>query len=422
MNTTEARHKRAKLIEEARSIHDRAERERRELTAEEASRFDAFMGDADRLALDIEREERLQGLEGDLSRPLPVMTMGGEELRADVPGADTEHRSQRDPEHNEAFRSWLRRGYHGIGQYERQVLEKRSEGMAPEFQALGAYGDPEAGGYLVPTTLWREITRVMKDFSGVVQAGPMTLRTGNGAPIAFPVADTTEEMGMIIPENDEVPELSTDFASKTLHSHMYSSGIIRASVQLLQDSALNLEAYIAEMMGERIGRILNRHLTVGTGDGQPQGVVTGTTEGVETAAPDAITFDDVVELVHSLDPAYRNRAVFMMNDATFHHLRLLKDGQDRPLWQTSLSERNPDRLLGYGVRINNDMPTIEAGKKVVLFGDFRSYAFRDVNGALMTRFSEKYMDRLQYGYMISSRYGGMLLQPAGMRYLAMADE
>ena len=133
--------------------------------------------------------------------------------------------------------------------------------------------------------------------------------------------------------------------------HKYSSKTVAVPIELLQDSNADIEAFVNNRLITRLGRITNKHFTVGTGSSQPSGVLTGATLGVTGAKAqvDSVTYDDLVELEHSLDPAYREggRCAFMFADATLKAIKKLKDGQGRPLWLPGIDVKEPASILGY---------------------------------------------------------------------------
>jgi HK97 family phage major capsid protein len=201
---------------------------------------------------------------------------------------------------------------------------------------------------------------------------------------------------------------------------MYTSKLVRVSLQLLNDNAFDLESWLAGVLGRRIGRAQNQHFTTGTGTAQPEGVQTNAVIGKTgaTGQTTSVTYDDLIDLIHSVDPAYRNsgRAQFMLNDASLSAARKLKDGQNRPLWEPSIQVGTPDGLLGYGYTINQDMPVMAANAKSIMFGDFYAgYLIRDVQDVQLLRLAERYADYLQVGFLAFARTDGTPQDTAAYR-------
>ena len=118
-------------------------------------------------------------------------------------------------------------------------------------------------------------------------------------------------------------------------------------------------------------RIANSKLTTGYGSSDVEGIVTNSVAGVTAASATAVTADEIIDLVHSVDPAccVRN-AAFMMNDNTLASVRKPKDGDGNYLWQMGNYQAGvPQNLLGYNVVVNQDMGSIATAKKTILFGD-----------------------------------------------------
>jgi len=206
-------------------------------------------------------------------------------------------------------------------------------------------------------------------------------------------------------------DATTPFGTKTLASFLYSSKIIQVSVQLLNDSAFDLESWLATKMGQRIGRIVNNHLTVGTGGGtQPAGIVPGLTAvqaGVGNST--SFTYSLLIDTIHTVDPAYRAGARWMMSDAALKVARKLLDGSNRPLWEPSLQVGVPDSLIGYPVTINQDVAAPAASAKSIVFGDLAAaYVTRAVQGVAVLRLNELYAANLQVGFLAFARYDGVV--------------
>jgi HK97 family phage major capsid protein len=193
-----------------------------------------------------------------------------------------------------------------------------------------------------------------------------------------------------------------------LNAYMYTSKLVLVSYQLLQDSAVNIESFLARKLGQRIGRIQNQHFTTGTGTGQPLGLITGATT-INTAATGStvlIKYADLVTTMFKVDPAYRNggNVKWMWSDTALSTIRQLVDSQNRPLWEPSVQAGTPDMLLGKPIIINNDLAVPAANAKTGAFGDFEAgYIIRDVSGVQTVRLDERYADFLQVGWFAYCR-------------------
>ncbi len=393
------REKRAKLVEDARAIMDKAD-----LGADDEARFDELMAEADKLKAEIDRLERLADAEHDLSERV-YQRAGREDI--------TTGEAQRDMEvENEVFNAWLAGGMSMLSDEQRQIMGRfqANSNDLRRIQNAQSTGANTGGGYLVPDDFRALLEKVMKEFGGMRSVATI-LPTATGGTLLMPTTDDTSNKGAILGENTQVSEQDVTFGQVSLDAYMYTSKLVRVSLQLLQDSAINLQSLLASLLGERIARIVNEHCTIGTGTDQPDGIVTASTLGKTGAAGqvDSVTTDDLVDLEHSIDPAYRRGAKWMFADSTLKVLKKLKDADGRFLWLPGLATREPDTILSYPFTVNQDVPAMAAGAKSILFGALHKYIIRDVLGIHMMRLNERYADYLQVGFMAFSRHDGELL-------------
>ena len=240
----------------------------------------------------------------------------------------------------------------------------------------------------------------------------------------YPTINDTATDANLISEAAAVTVQDMTFANKQLSAYNYASQV-RVSMQLLQDNAFDLNAFLAESMGERIARASNGALTTGTGSSQPQGIVTGSALGNTAAGATAITESDLLDLVYSIDPSYRNKPSFglMMHDNVASAIRALGFGSsnDFPIFVPSMEAGQPDRILGVPVYINNDMQSsIATGTKTVIAADFSKYVVRNAGGVQFVRLNERYMDELEIGFVAYARKDGAVLDSRAVKHLIQA--
>lgn len=371
--TQDLRERRLKTWEQMQAML--AETREDGMSAEQKETYDKLESEEFRLRDDIAARDRAAKIEADLQKPQNV----DERIARPAGSGDfvPEERAYRN-----AFGSWLRG--RELSNEERKVLNRGLE-QRDQLTNPGS-----SGGYLVPEQFSNKIFEHRKYFGGVRDvAGNIT--TATGGDLMWPNNDDTGNVGFIVGEGGTITELDTTFSSRTFKAWKYASGLIQVSWELMQDSAFNLEEFLARKFGERIGRIENTHMTTGTGATQPEGFVTnGAT--VSTATNDTTELVDIVTLIYSVDRAYRINGAFMMNDAIVAHLRKKQATTGDFIWQPSAQMGEPDRLFGYPVIVNNDMaatPTTDAAK-VAAFGDFSNgYMIRDVKGVSVIRLNER---------------------------------
>lgn len=270
------------------------------------------------------------------------------------------------------------------------------------------------GGYTVPVDVAGQISEVLKAYGGVRSVANV-IQSNMGNDINFPTSDGTSEVGELIGQNTTATAADPSFGVVTLSTYKFSSKIVAVPFELLQDSAADVEAFVARRLGDRLGRITNTYFTTGTGTSQPKGVVTAAASGKvgTTGQTTSVIVDDLIDLVHSVDPAYRaGNCKFMMNDASLKVIRKLKDTAGRPVFlpgYEGLGGAMGDSLLGYDVVINQDVATMAANAKSILFGDFSRYTIRDVMGFTLFRFDDSAYAKLgQVGFLAWMRTGGTL--------------
>ncbi|WP_181444676.1 phage major capsid protein [Bacillus sp. 03113] len=396
--------KRANLWEQAKEIHEKSVTEQRSLSGEEQTQYDKITADIDGLTATIDREKRMEEQRAEMEKA--AFEKKGQKKEnnenRNIPTLETE-------EYRDAYKSWLKTGIQGLDTEQRTILDNGRQTF--EARALSAVTGA-SGGFTVPQGFYNEIISAMKPFGGMRQSRATILRTGSGNDLPIPTNDDTANVGAIVGENAAAGN-ATDpvFAQKILKAYKYTSKTFLIPIELLQDSAFDVEAFIRQKITERIARILNQHFTTGTGSGQPQGVVTGSTLGKEgaTGQTGSITYDDLVDLQHSVNPLYRANAEWMFNDNSLKIIRKLKDSNGLPLWQPSLTAAEPDTILGKPYRINTDMADMAASAKSILFGDFANYFIRDVLDLMIVRISEKYIENGQIGFIAFSRHDALLI-------------
>lgn len=267
------------------------------------------------------------------------------------------------------------------------------------------------GGYTVPVEISKMVIEKMKVYGGMREVAHI-VSTSTGAGMSYPTSDSTNEKGEIVEENQSTTKLDISFGTVDLSCYNYSSKVITIPLQLVQDSAIDIVDLVTRIIAKRIGRITNEHFTTGSGTKQPAGIVTKAKIGKTGGAGQAltVTYDDLVDLKHSVNRAYRSNARYMMNDLTVAAVSKLKDTVGRPLWIPGVEEGEPDRLNGHYVVINDDMPEIAAGAKSIAFGDFSKYFIRDVLSSTIIRRFDDSVFGLQYqvGFCGWQRCGGNL--------------
>lgn len=284
------------------------------------------------------------------------------------------------------------------------------------------------GGYLVPPASMAAAFEVAMLFYGGMMDVAEVIRTDSGVPFEWPGVNDTGNSGRQIGENAAVTV--TDFvpSKDTWGAYKFTSDEVKVPYELLEDSAFDIPSIVGSMLGERIGRILNTKFTTGTGTATPYGIVNAATAGVTTASATAIKYDEVIDLIYSIDRAYRNASCsFMCNDDIVKYLRKLKDGTGNYLWTKATGPGEPDMIDQYPLVINNDMTGDTSGALVtatttLLFGQLNKYKIRMVRGVRSYRLTERHRESDQDAFVSFVRADGGLLNAGGnpVKYLIQA--
>ena len=329
----------------------------------------------------------------------------------------------------QAFGNWLRNGY--VDPKDAAIMGDLKARAAAMMGSTRAATDPQsttdaAGGYLIPTGFQAQLDQALLAYFQAYSAFT-ELPTAMGNDLHWPTVNDTSIKGHLLTENTQDTVQVATFSEVVFYAYMFTSYIVKASLQVVQDSALPLESILANLLGERLGRILADYFTTGTGSSEPHGIVTAATNAsVSSCSASAITRDNILDLIYSVDPAYRSApgSALMMKDSTLKAIAKLTIGtsDDRPLWQPSIITGQPDTIEGYRYYINQSMAAIGASAKSVVFGDLKKFVIRRVLGTTLFVYREKYMDYLQVGFQAYNRWDSRLLD-AGTRpvkYLAHA--
>lgn len=239
-------------------------------------------------------------------------------------------------------------------------------------------GTSSAGGYLVPEGFRQRLTDRLKAFGGIANvAETVTTTTGNALP--WPTLDDTSNEGEIVAEgNTFAAGADLAFGEKTLGAYSYMSGgasatPLRVSWELLQDSAFDVQALVSAKLGMRIARIQSAHLATGTGTSQPLGLIHGLA-GQTVGTSGELSYDDLVAFIHAVDPAYRDGARWVFNDASLKVIEQLQDSNGDPLWlrmnRNMADPAGSMTLLDYPITIDQGMPDMDLADSGTNWGAF----------------------------------------------------
>jgi HK97 family phage major capsid protein len=374
-------------------------------TDEQRSQWNEWKQKLDGFDAQIKREEELRDAD-------QRFVEDNEEEHRETLGNEERGGQSIDEQRAQAFDGFLRQGMSEMSAEQRQILR--------EMRAQSTDSDT-AGGYTVPTEMLNRIHEAMKDYGGLASVAQI-LTTENGQTLEWPTSDGTAEEGELIGENSQASEGDVIFGIKNLGAKKLSSKVIRVSNELLNDSGIDIQAFLANRIGSRLGRGEAKFLVQGTGAGTPeqptglQASVTGTTTA---ASSSEFTWQEVNGLIHSIDPAYRRAANFRvgLNDNTLKLMTEMEDLQGRPLWLPAVSGAAPATILNVPYFVDQGIADIGVNAKFMYAGDFAQFIIRRVRYMVLKRLVERYADFDQTGFLAFHRFDCVLQDAAAIKAL-----
>ena len=420
----ELREQAAKAVTEARSLLDAiSDTSTPEQRKEAEQSVDKALDEATQIEA---RADRMSKLEEAEKRTIESIDRAEREARESKrPGLPIAEAHQGgDMDYRTAFHEYVRaQGQKGDMSAEgRAVLDSGYQTVEHRAQTT----TNAAGGFSIPEEMMQRVIVSM------LATGPMydpgvtgELETIGGNSMPFPTTDDTAKTAEV---HTEGATLTDDggkdivFGEKQLDAFAYNTEWLRVSKELADDSFIAFETFIGRLLGLRLGRIANLQLTTGSGSGAPNGIVTASGLGVTATGTAAITFDEIMNLEHSVNSAYRRqpKVGYMMNDKTLLAVKKLKDGDGNYLWQQgNVQAGTPGMLNGRNYIINDDMAELGAGAKVMLFGDMEQYIVRKVGQPLIGAIQDK---DFWPGFGIAGyiRFDGELADVAAVKHLITA--
>ncbi len=407
------REERAKLVTDARAMFDKADKEKRALSAEEEAIYDKIDEEIRALTKEVERLETLESLEADQARSTDRSRprnkpddSDGAELDPDGEPVGIRGRKA----YRKAYTSYLRHGHAHMG---RDSIKTLREGRAMQV------GDDAEGGYLVPDEFNRQIILKLADENVFRQPGLATVLTSSSGTMEI-AAENTRGAAAWTAEEAAYNESDDALAQVTLGAHK-ATRIIKVSEELAADSAFPIEGFLGSSFARSFGDLEETAFFVGTGSGQPTGIVPSAGVGVTAASATVVTSDEIIDLYHSLKRVYRKRASFSMSDLSLKAVRQLKDSGSpgQYMWQPGLQANEPDLLLGRPVFTSDDMPAMTAGLRAFLFADFSFYWIADRATRQFKRLDELYAANGQIGFAAMQRVDGKLTIAEAAKVLLM---
>lgn len=384
MTIQELIQKRAKVWETAKSLVDTHEDKNGRLSAEDTTAYNRMEQEIEDLTASIERQQRAADRDKMLSQPInsPIVTKPANGVDVKTGRASDEYKA--------AMLGALRSNFRNVS----NVLQ---EGVDAD------------GGYLVPEEYDRRLIDVL-DEENIMRSLATKITTSGEHKINIAA---TKPSAAWIEEGGALKFSDATFAQILLDAHKLHVAI-KITEELLYDNAFGLENYIIMQFGKALANAEEDAFLNGDGKGKPIGIFAKTGGGNVTAEVAAFTGDELINLVYTLKRPYRKKAAFIMNDKNLAVLRKLKDANDQYLWQPSLKEGEPERLLGYPVYTSAYAPA-----DAIAFGDFSYYNIGDRGSRSFKKLTELFAGNDMVGFVAKERVDGKLILPEAVQILKL---
>lgn len=437
--------KRAGLVAEIKKLRDLANDDKHKWAAEDEERWTKVNAEYDALSKKIDMAKRVAEVDSQQSTTDPDESRIG---RNDYNGRErTERENGRtDPDNDVrlAFSHWAltragkptlvtdahvaaskRIGTHPgenefvirVGDADTTTLEQRRELFWTKRRG-DAYREARAlstqigtdGGFTIAPYFNAGIESALLYFGPMIQVAT-PIRTTSAADYPMMTDNETTKSGSYSGENTAITtNEGVNIDHVVFHAYKATTNAILVPYELLRDTSINLSGYLSSKLGERLGRFINTQAT--TGAIKCKGIVTAAATGVSAASATAITYDDLINLHHSVDIAYRDApsAAYMMHDNIVLAVRKLKSGTGEYLWSNGTQAGQPDRVNGKPLFVNNDMASSMSSSTVsVIFGDLAKYHIRTVGEIRMTMSSERYWEYDQTAFAAYMYFDGNIV-------------
>lgn len=393
-NIQALREKISNLSKEAK--HLLAEKGSQTWTADEQTKFDNITDEMGRAQSQVKAEEKLREMDADKFFENAAQSVKKPEDGIDAMAA--------------------------VGLYLRNGANVTPEQAVAIRNAMSTTTTTE-GGYTVPAEIQSMVVDALKAFGGMRSVANV-ITTSGGNSLSWPTSDGTAEVGEIVAENAAASGADITFGTVAVNPYKYSSKKIALPWELIQDSAIDVVSFVTNRLATRLARITNTHYTTGDGSSKPYGVMARAATGKTGTTGQTLTviYDDLIDLIHSVNSAYRaNGARFMLADSSVAIIRKLKDTTGRPIWNPGDAEGiaggTPATICGYGYTVNDDVAAMGVSAKSIAFGDFSQFVIRDVSGSTAIRRFDDSAFALngQVGFCGWMRTGSNLLNTAAVK-------
>jgi HK97 family phage major capsid protein len=403
---------RANKFANYRDIIDRAEKDKRELSAEDRKSLDVLDGEIDGLSAKIEEyradDKRLNRLaEFDaMAKESAGRQIGSSPPSLGQPGGDGASYDVQWRGQTLSFKAGSPE--HGRGQedYRKRFLSYVTGGSAEQL-GLMVGSDPK-GGYLVPMQWIQMLVKFLDDLVFIRQLATVIPLPG-AASVGAPSWDTDPGDADWTPEVPAVDIAEDDTATvgkRELTPHLLTK-LVKISMKLLRSNALlTPDTFLAQRLAYKFGITEEKAFLLGSGAGRPLGVFVASPMGISTnrdsicASATTFTADELINALFALKAAYQARSTWIFHRDSIKLIRKLKDGNGQYLWLPGIVGTDQDRILGRPYKMSEYAPnTFTTGLYVGIIGDFSHYWIVDSWAMEVQRLNELFSLRNQVGLL-----------------------
>jgi len=397
MTIRELMEKRGKLIADARALIQKAETEgRSDLNAEEQDTYNKLIKDQDEIRGRIDKEKTIAAAEMELNSP--------------DSGKKKETPSDKTPSTPEEFRNTV--------DYKRafcSYLKYGASGVSPDEVRALSQGNAVQGGFLVPSEQFVNDLIKFVDDQLFIRTAATVHKINQAQSLGVPTLDTDPSDANWTTELATGSEDSSmTFGKRALNPQPLAKRI-KISFTLLMNSAMNVDQLVMERLGYKFAVTEEKAFLLGSGANEPLGTFTPSANGVTTArdvssgnTTTSIGVDGLINTKYSLKPQYWNKALWLFHRDAMSQISKLKDGNGNYLWRESMTDGEPDSLLGRPFYMSEYAPnTFTTGLYVGILADWSKYWIAETMNFMVQRLVELYAETNQVGFIGRQELDGM---------------
>lgn len=324
--------------------------------------------------------------------------------------------SPKEKEHKQAFSNYLRKGMtEGLNYIEQQMIEQK---------ALSVGSNPD-GGYLVSPAMSDYIVKTIEAKSPMRQLASIETISSDSLEI---IEDYDDMAASWVAETATRGDTNTAKVNKRAIDVHELYAAPKATQKLIDDSAIDVEQWLAEKIADIFAKTENTAFISGNGTAKPKGILSytagtdwGEVEQIDSGADATITAEGLIKLYFGLDEAYASRATYLMHRSSAQAVRLLKETTTgQYLWQPGLAAGVPDTIMGVPVMLSSDMPAPTSGSLSVALADFQqAYKIVDRTGIRILR--DPFTDKPYVKFYTTKRVGGEVANYEALKLLKLSN-